>query len=145
MKKRKIPLSRRPGQGSLEDSPMVRLWVRSAYGEFAKLTFCIDTGDCLPPRRGQAIDCVGPGWERQQVPCVLHVRILSEDFAWPCDFLESSGPASANPYGVIGRAGFLDAFAFCIEKPVFTVRRRGSFWNRLLPPWMPMHPIDQPL
>jgi hypothetical protein len=74
----------------------------------------------------------------------LRVRIFNEEFTWPCDFLDTSGPASVRTYGVIGRAGFLDDFAFCINKPYFTLRRRK--WRTLfLPPWTPTHRADQSL
>jgi hypothetical protein len=158
--KRKFSLSRRPGSVGLQDCAIVLLQVRSAFGDLTPLLFCIDTGadySALPiplacregiafprdeARRSIASGLVGSVAKYRGV---LRVRIFSEDFVWPCDFLDTSGPASAIPYGVIGRAGFLDAFALCVEKPLFTLRRRGSFWKRLLPPWTPTHNIDQPL
>ena len=55
------------------------------------------------------------------------VRIAGLEYSWPCDFLEVPGPSSASPYGVIGRAGFLDDFAVCVVKPDWTLRRR-NWW-----------------
>jgi hypothetical protein len=139
---------------------MLLLRVRGAFGEFTPVSFCIDTGadfSALPIPLAQHEGIAYPRDEtRRSIASgligsvskyrgVLRVRVFGEDFVWPCDFLESAGPASAHPYGVIGRAGFLDVFTLCIEKPVFTLRRRGSFWKRFLPPWTPKHPIDQPL
>jgi hypothetical protein len=153
--KRKVRLSRRPPHGTREDCPLAWLWVRDRLGTYAKVRFCLDTGSdvsALPislarleqipfPRdeaaRGTAAGLVG---SVDRYRGSLTVRIAGIDYTWPCEFLDTTGPLSADPYGVIGRAGF----AFCLNKPYFTLRRR-KFWTIFLPPWTLMHRVDEPL
>jgi hypothetical protein len=159
--KRKVRLSRRRTTGGLEDCPMVRVRVFTRYGDLTILPFCIDTGaDCsalsiaLARRdgiafpqseesRGTATGLVG---QVQRYRGVLRVRMFGADYAWPCDFLDTAGSGSPS-YGVLGRAGFTDDFAFCLSKPYFTLQQRQPLWRWLvtsvLLPWPPEHPVDQ--
>ncbi len=81
----------------------------------------------------------------------VHLRLFGEDFTWPCDFIEAS--RSSDPkYGVVGRAGFLDAFHFCIKGKYLTLQRRlddRPLWQRLLLSlltfWTRTRPASQPL
>src|SRR5438309_2119231 len=120
--KRKVRLSSR-GRNTEENCPLVYIRVRSRYGDFARVRFCIDTAadySALPiptaqqegisyPQgavaRGTAAGLVG---QVTRYRGIISVRLFNEDFTWPCDFLETAGPASVDPYGVIGRAGFVD-------------------------------------
>jgi len=161
--KRKIRLSPR-FRDKEKNCPLAWISVRSRYGDFAPIHFCIDTGAgysalTIPIARQEGITYpqaavargTASGLVGQVVRYrgVIQVRLFDEDFTWPCDFLDTAGPASVEPYGVIGRAGFVDDFAFCLDKPFFTLRRRGPMWRRLLtslfPPWTPEHHFDQPL
>jgi hypothetical protein len=165
--KRRVHLdeSRGPGIGDLR--PLVRINVRSRYGDCAPIPFCIDTGadlSALPvflaeqrgiaiPKsehsRGRVSGLVG---SVDRYRGVIRLRIFGEDFAWPCDFVESQGPARVRSYGVLGRAGLIAAFNVCIKSPWLTLDRRRDhlpIWQRLLlalmPSWPREHPADQPL
>ena len=162
--KRKIRLSFRRPNDERQDCPLVRIQVRSGHADLVIVSFCIDTGadfSALPlslalkekitvqrseANRGIAAGLVG---KVNRYRGMLPVRLFGENFTWPCDFLDSAGPTSVKQYGVIGRAGFLDDFAFCLDRPYFTLRRRYSGWRwltaALLPPWTTRHEPDQPL
>jgi hypothetical protein len=154
--KRKILLTRR---GARMDCPLVPIHVLTRIGTVVPILFCIDTGadvSAIPlllarrevinypsdeASRGTAVGLVGSvGRHRGSV----RVRIAGDWYTWPCDFIDAPGPSSVDPYGIIGRAGFLDDFAFCVNKPDFTLRRR-KFWTIFLPPWTPGHEADEPL
>jgi hypothetical protein len=145
--------------GSRLDCPMVQLRVYDRVGDTVELPFCIDTAadfSALPialaqrewipfpqtdANRSTAAGLVGSVTKYRGV---LRVRIGNEEFSWPCDFLDAAGPPTVDPYGVNGRAGFLDDFAFCVNKPYFTLRRR-KLWAIFLPPWTPKHDAGEPL
>lgn len=160
--KRKIPLtSRRSHQPS--DAPLVALWVYSRYGDVTPVQFCIDTGAdrcALPASLAVREGIEFPRTESARVSVgglvgsasayrgSLRVRALGEDFTWPCEFVENTGQ-SVQRYGVLGRAGFLEDFHFCLRKPYFTLQRRhNSLLRRLsaaLTPWAARHAADEPL
>jgi hypothetical protein len=157
--KRKIRLSGRPPRYAPQDGPLARIEVRNRYGLFVSILFCIDSGadvSAIPTALAQSEGIPYPHDEASRATAAglvgsvvryrgsLRVRIAGADYSWPCDFLEAPWPSSTEPYGVIGRAGFLDDFAFCIDKPYFTLRRR-KWWKLFLPPWTPEHDANDPL
>jgi hypothetical protein len=138
----------------------VLLAVRNQWAEYTHIPFLVDTGADvsaipMPLARARAIPFLRDEARRAvarglvgavgRYRSLLNVRIFGESFSWPCDFLDTPGPATLESYGVIGRAGFQADFAFCVEEPWLTLRRRGKFWNRFLPPWTREHPADEPL
>ncbi len=156
--------SRGPGIGG--QRPFVIIRVRSRYGDFAEVRFCIDTGADLtvvPVHLARKLGIAYPQDEHSRgrsgglVGAVdryrgsVPLRLFGEDFTWLCDFIESA-QATDHRYGVIGRAGFLDAFHFCIKGKYLTLERRlddRPLWQRILlsvlSPWTRTHPADQPL
>jgi hypothetical protein len=157
--------SRGPGIGG--QRPIVKIRVRSRYGDFTVVPFCIDTGADLTAIPVSLAEDEGIAYPRDEhsrgrsgglVGAVdrfrgsVHLRLFGEDFTWPCDFVDSPRPTTQRPYGVIGRAGFLAAFHFCIKGDYLTLQRRldgRPLWQRLLlcllPAWTRTHPADQPL
>jgi hypothetical protein len=154
--KRKIRLSERSGR---EDCPLVLINVLTRLGTVAPIRFCIDTGADVsalsidlarreaiiyPPderSRGVVTGLVG---SVSRYRGTVRVQIAGLSYTWPCDFLDTTGPASFEPYAVIGRAGFVDDFAFCLNKPYCTLRRR-TFRALFLPPWTPTHQVEDSL
>jgi hypothetical protein len=149
--------------------PVLTLWVRTRYGDFADVPFVVDTGaDCtsMPAsfaqskgipfsraaaNRGLVSGLVG-SVERYRGS--IQVRIGAELFDWPCDFLLAPPPAAARrrirPPVVLGRAGFLSDFAVCLDDATLTIERRPhSGWQRLRRLFVPRlarwHPYDTPL
>src|SRR4051812_41011978 len=124
----KVRLSRRYPH-SPADLPFALLFVRSSFGDRTEVPFSIDTGadyTSIPislarrlgigfrqdeANRGSVSGLVG---QTTRYRDQIHLRLLDCHFAWPCDFVASAGPASVRRYGVIGRAGFVDDFGFCI-------------------------------
>jgi hypothetical protein len=162
--KRKILLSpRHPGSNVL--APMVTLLVRTRYGTFAPLPFAVDSGadtSALPVDLAQREGILFPRTEAarsvatglvgavERYRGLIHVRLFGEEFDWPCDFLDA--PPHTAPivraYGVLGRAGFLGAFRFCLDDRWLTLaRRRGAlpWWRLLLPRFAREHAPDLPL
>jgi hypothetical protein len=165
--KRRIKLDESRGPGIGGQRPFVTILVHSRYGDFTKLWFCIDTGADLTVIPIPVAEQEGIGFPRDEhsrgragglVGAVdryrgsVRLRLFGEDFAWPCDFVDSQRPTLQEPYGVIGRAGFLDAFHFCIKGKYLTLERRlddRPLWQRillcLLPSWTRTHPANEPL
>src|SRR5216683_1984211 len=161
--KRKLRLVRWVAAGVPCDRPEVTVWVRTRYDGYAKVRFVVDTAadfTALPisvaeregidfsrseATRGTARGLVGAV---EKYLGSLHVRLADEEFDWPCDFLMS--PASSTPQTpgqrlprrlpILGRAGFLAAYAIGIDGNYLTVARRGTSrqwwyrrWQTLLP------------
>jgi hypothetical protein len=135
--------------------PEVTLWVRSRYGDYAKIQFIVDTASDLtaisiplaqkegmafpqsPAQLGMAGGLLGAV---EKYLGSIHIRIAGEEFDWPCDFLvlppagpETPAARQARTAPVLGRAGFLAAFAIGIDGDYLTVKRRprGPWWRRL--------------
>jgi hypothetical protein len=171
--KRKLHLVSRRIAGVDCDRPEVTLWVRTRYDGFARVRFIVDTAadfTAFPislaeregidfPRsestRGTARGLVGAV---EKYLGSFHVRLADEEFDWPCDFLmppasstlETPGQRLARTSPVLGRAGFLVAFAIHIDGDYLTiVRRWGSrpLWYRLWEKLQPAreHPVTEPL
>ncbi len=172
----KLSLDRRTIAGIPCPIPLVTLRVRSRYGDYADLTFVVDTAADFPaipvwlaqqegidfPRseasRGVAGGLVG---RVEKYLGSIHVVIAGEEFDWPCDFLDSPAPPGAprtsgqirpGELPVLGRAGFLVAFAIAIDGDFLTVRRRyrdRPWWYRLgrvlLPDLARHRSLDKPL
>jgi hypothetical protein len=65
----------------------------------------------------------------------LRVRIGNCEHSWPCDFVEVPSEAQQGtteaPYGLPGRAGFLDEYAVAIDSGFLIITRLGPV-RRLL-------------
>ncbi len=160
---------------SLPDSPGYS--ARSdRYLDFIPLTFVVDTASdfsAVPvwlarrkgidfPRseasRGVAGGLVG---RVEKYLGSIHVAVAGEEFDWPCDFLDSPAPPTTprtagqirpGELPVLGRAGFLAAFAIAIDGDCLTVRRRYAdrpWWYRLgrslLPDLARPRSVNEPL
>ena len=151
----RLPLVRRTLGGIDCPRPEVTLWVRSRYGDYAAIQFIVDTASDFtaipipqaqregiafpqsPAQRGTAGGLLGAV---EKYLGALHVRIAGEEFDWPCDFLvlppagpESPAARQARTAPVLGRAGFLGAYAIGINGDYLTIKRRpaGPWWRRL--------------
>jgi hypothetical protein len=148
-----------PAPDRVKDCPLVWLSVRSRYGDFPAVRFSLDPGadaSAIPIALARRLGIAFPQDEASRATAaglvgradrfrgLLNVQIAGVEYSWPCDFIDAPGPSSVDPYGVIGRAGFLDDFAFCVNKPYFTLRRR-KLWAIFLPPWTPKHDAGEPL
>ena len=145
--------------------PLVTVNVRTRLGRYVAIRFCIDTGavtTSLPIPLAERARIAFPRDEHSRRTAsglvgsvaayqgFLDVQLFGEDFRWPCAFLDAGGPASQDPYGVIGRIGFLASFNACVERPWCRIERRSDhlpFWRRLLARLSPSrsHPFDLPL
>jgi hypothetical protein len=165
--KRRVQLdeSRGPGIGGLR--PLVTVNVRSRYGDFAAIPFCIDTGADLAALPTSLAQQEGIAFSRSadrhgrvgglvgsvdRFRGVIHLRIFGDDFTWPCDFIESQGPPGRLASGVLGREGLLAVFNVCIKAPWLTIERRRDHlpaWQRILLSLVPSFsrewPFDEPL
>jgi len=121
--------------------------------------------DQLAKQQGLSYSRVHPGTATGLVGSVgkfrdiIRVRIAAEDFDWPCDFTQApssalggTSPTSPEPLPVLGRAGFLDEYAICIDSGYMTITRLGpvrKWWRRLCRRLSfrmgTVHPIHQPL
>lgn len=176
--KRRIPLAnRRLGQHECP-RPEITLWVRSRYQEYTKIHFIVDTAADftaipIPLAQDEGLDFTRSEALRSSVGGLvgrvekylgsLHVRIAGEEFDWPCDFLmqtalpssQVSGTSPRSPrryYAVLGRAGFLAAFAIAIGGKYLTIKRwhpGRSWWRQFWSlAWLERtryHAIDDPL
>jgi hypothetical protein len=144
--------------------PVVTLWVRTRLGTFARLQFLVDSGaDCtsLPLPFALRVGIAVPRSEASQITVggllgstrgyrgAIQVRIGREDLDWPCDFLHTPLPPPTRPPGVLGRAGFLDAFTICLNDDFLTIQRRPRSWRQrlaqLLWPFARRQDRDDPL
>jgi hypothetical protein len=169
----RLPLVRRTLGGVACDRPEVTLWVRSRYGDYAKIRFVVDTGSdftAMPIPRAQEEGIAFPQAPAQRGTAggllgrvekylgSVHVRIGGEEFDWPCDFLvlppagpETPAASQARTTPVLGRAGFLAAYAIGIDGDYLTIKRRpsGPWWRRLgralWPELAREHPVSEPL
>jgi hypothetical protein len=158
------------------DRPEVTLWVRTRYQDYARVRFIVDTAadfTGLPislaqlegiefsravTARGTAGGLVGAV---EKYLGTIQVRIAGEEFDWPCDFLELPAqlPAAlpqsprhrqARAVPVLGRAGFLAAFAIYINGDCLLIHRRYTtrpWWYRLWKKLLPAraHQVTDPL
>ncbi len=146
--------------------PLVTLNVRSRYGEFAPIRFCVDSGAdliALPiylaeeegiafsrteQHRGTVSGIVG---SVERYLDVIHIRMFGEDFTWPCSFVESRRPTFREPYGVLGQGGFLSCFNTCMKDPTsrssgasITFPAGSGFSSRSFPPGRALSPTITP-
>jgi hypothetical protein len=166
--KRRVPLRRsEDGNERGDHLPLVAVSVRSRYGDFVPIRFCVDTGADLTaipvplaeevglyvPRASEALGTAsGLVGKVNLYLGTVRLRIFGEEFTWPCAFTEATGPTSRKPYGVLGRAGLIAAFNVCIKSPFLTIERRRDHlpvWQRILlalvPSWPRLHPANRPL
>jgi hypothetical protein len=144
--------------------PVATLWVRTRFGTFASFQFLVDSGaDCtslpLPFAQREGIAVSRNEASRIAVGGLLgsaggyrgaiQVRIGQVDFEWPCDFLQVPLPPPTRPPGVLGRAGFLDAFTICLNDNFLTIQRRPRSWRQrlaqLLWPFARHQALEEPL
>ena len=156
-----IPLVKRSVGGIACDRPMVTLRVATPYG-FRTVRFWFDSGADVtmipvplarregiefpesPAARGTATGVAG---RTSRYRGSLRVLIAGEGFAWPCDFLvpPPSVPQGSTlyEYGLLGRAGFLAAFAVCLDAKHFHLQRNfldRPRWYRLFRRFWPLFP-----
>jgi len=133
---------------------MLTLRVRDRYGILVPIRFRVDTGadvtTMLIPfarRKGIAFREDQPGRAQGLAGVIgrfrdrIQVVIAGRDYDWPCDFLQppattGQGLAGQGLPPVLGRAGFLDDFAFCLGKEYLTLTRLTAWqrwWQRRLP------------
>jgi hypothetical protein len=166
----KVRLAERHSGGLLCPRPEVILWVRTQYLDYTPVRFVVDTGSDVSAMsiavarqegipfpqtlaaRGRAGGLVGAV---DSFRGILRVRVRGEEFEWPCDFLLSpaeSPTAGVRHLPVLGRAGFREEFAMCVDGDFLFIRRRWPsrpWWyrlaRRLIPPFAAEHPIRVPL
>src|SRR5262245_11782996 len=137
--KRRIHLVGPRGTGVGGQLPLVTLNVRSRYGDYATVRFCVDSGADLisfpiylaekekipflrsEQNRSQVSGLVGA---TDRYLDVIHIRMFGEEFTWPCSFVDAQQPLSREPYAVLGRGGFLSCFNTCMKDPYVTIERR---------------------
>ena len=101
----RLRLVRRTLGGIDCNRPDVTLWVRSRYGDYAKIRFIVDTASDFtaipislaqregiafpqsPAQRGTAGGLLGAV---EKYLGALHVRIAGEEFNWPCEVWATS-------------------------------------------------------
>jgi len=131
---------------------LLKLRVRDRYGALAELYFRIDPGADLTAvpisvaqQEGISFRETIPGVARGLVGAVARFRdririvIAGREHDWPCDFIKEAMPAGGTPRplwqtSVLGRAGFLDEYAFTIDSGYFILTRLGPIrrWLRRL-------------
>jgi hypothetical protein len=143
--------------------------VRTRYLDYAGVQFVFDTGADLTSLpilmaqrhgidfnqadavRGVARGLVGAV---ERFRARIHVRVGTEEFDWPCDFLaepvpiagQPPVPASRRAYGVLGRAGVLAVFKICVDDSFLTITLRLTdrpWWYRLAHALVPRRAIER--
>jgi hypothetical protein len=140
----RIPLSGRAVSGIACPFPEVTLRVRDRYGGLAELPFRIDTAadfSAIPmafaQREGIPYRQSAPSQARGLAGAVatfrdrIRVVIGGREHEWPCDFVTLptlAGPGRAPPEltPVLGRAGFLQEYAFCMDDEYLVLTRLGA-------------------
>jgi hypothetical protein len=175
VKTTRIPLTHRQVSGISCSRPEVTLRVRTRYGDFIDVRFHVDTAadltviplriaeaERIPFSRANPGSAIGIVGSVEKFRDTVHLRIGAEEFDWPCDFTHSPpvpssalggpSPSSPEPYGVLGRAGFLGEFAICIDSDYLTITRLGpvrKWWRRVRKHLglhlRAEHPLDQAL
>jgi hypothetical protein len=130
---------------------MVTLGVRDRYGTLANIPFRIDTAAdfttvpiALAERDGIPFRHSAPGQVQGLAGAVEKFRdrirlvIAGREHEWPCDFVKA--PSLAEPGrtlpeldSVLGRAGFLQEYAFCMDDRYLVLTRLGPlrrWWRR---------------
>jgi hypothetical protein len=141
------------------DRPEVTLWVRSGYGDYVRVRFAIDTGADLAAmpvafadqqgirfRRHDSGSASGLAGRARRYQDEVGLLIGGEPFVWPCLFIETP-PDVEGVMPVLGRAGLLDTFDFCLGRATCALSRRGRWRERLwrLWPWRRVHGPNEPL
>jgi hypothetical protein len=151
--------------------PLVMLRVRDRYGGWALVPFRIDTGaDCsampvslarreaLPFQQTRSSIATGLVGIAPKFRDRIQVVLGGREHDWPCDFIDAPAPEAGQRIGpvqegaVLGRAGFLDEYAFAIDSGFAIITRLGPL-RRLLRRWLQwfwtitgqVHPAEKPL
>jgi hypothetical protein len=137
------------------DRPLVTLRVLTQFRDYVAMQFVIDTGaefSCIPVRTAQeyhiSFDRDRPGVAGGLLGRTVRyrggflVRIGRETHNWPCNFLQSQAGAGEEALPVLGRAGFRDAYDFCLDDEFLTLTRRTRLrrWWRAFGRWV-AHPF----
>ncbi len=138
----RVPLSPKEIGGARCDSPVVTVRILTRYGDYVALPFLLDTGaDCtsipiaLAQREGIAFDRSQPGTaaglvgRTRRYRATIRVKIANHTHFWPCYFLETPADVGAAAISVLGRAGFLEDYDFCVDDQFLTLTKRTSFWR----------------
>jgi len=157
----KIPLIERSASGIACDRPLLTLRVATPYG-LTPVHFWFDSGADVatipvPLARQNGIEfaesegargaATGFAGRTTRYRGAIRPLIAGEGYEWPCDFLvpPPSVPEGSRlyEYGLLGGAGFLAAFAVCLDNEYFHLRR--SFldrprWFRLFRRFWPLFP-----
>jgi hypothetical protein len=166
----RIQLQKRTIAGTLCSLPLLTLRVRDKHGIFLDMAFRLDTGadtttipvamarrEGIPFQEGELSSVQGLAGLAQRFRGRIHVRIAGRDYDWPCDFLQSpavrgQGLAGRELPSVLGRAGFLNHFAFCLDGDSLTLtrldpwrRRWQSLWRLLSNPFVRSFKPDEPI
>jgi hypothetical protein len=144
-----IKLDQKRGAASEYPVPCVTLRVQDRYGAWTEVLFRIDSGASVSALPIWLAQHHGMGFQQQTSGQVrglvgvtsrfrdrlLRVRIGGREHHWPCDFVDvppqAQQGATATPYGVLGRAGFLDEYAVAIDSGFLIITRLGPM-RRLL-------------
>jgi hypothetical protein len=146
----RLPLRQRIVEGYNCNFPIVRLRVRDQYGAFAELDFRIDTQanfTCIPVTRAQVEHIPfsrdaerrvgGLVGETTTYRNQIRILIAGREHDWPCDIIlapvaRDSAGSFHEPMAVLGRAGFLDAYAISIDSNFLIITRIGPLrrWLR---------------
>jgi hypothetical protein len=149
---------------------MVRLRVRDRHGALVVLRFRVDTQadittipiavarrEAIPFATNRPGTSYGLTGAVEKFSDRVSLRIAGREHVWPCDFVEFP---RRSPEGtrvplltpVLGRAGFLDAYAVAVDSGFLILTRLGPlrrWWRRFLHAmWARfglIHPIEQPL
>jgi len=142
-----MPLQAHTIGGVVCPFPLLTLRVRDRYGGFVPIRFRIDTGadvttipvtkarnDRISFREGQPGRAQGLAGVVGLFRGRIHVLIAGRGYDWPCNFLQAPAVQGQGLGGqelppVLGRAGFLEDFAFCLDDEHFTLTRQGT-WRR---------------
>jgi hypothetical protein len=134
-------------------APELTLRVRTRYGDYTEVRFWVDTGADLsaipvPLARAEGIpfDPSVPSTATGLVGAAtkylgrIHVLLAGVEHDWPCNFIEvprtaAAGRSDPTRRAVLGRAGFLDAYAFCMDGEKLTITRHSRLrrgWKKVL-------------
>jgi hypothetical protein len=165
--KARIPLLNHTSGDIACPLPCVRLRAQDRYGLFTPILFRVDTGADfttipIPLARRNGIP-FSERDERRAIGLVGATRMFRDRFRvviagrtheWPCNFIDVPAEAAGHPSlsPVLGRAGFLDEYAFAIDSGYLIITRLGRIrrllrrcLQRLWETTGQIHPIEEPL
>ncbi len=161
----RVPLSTRTSGGALCDRALVMLRVLTQFGDYAPLSFALDTGaefSSIPINKALEnhirFDRSRPGMvggllgRTQRYRGSMHVLIAGRTHVWPCHFLQTPVDVGEDAMPVLGRAVFREDYDFCMDDEFVTLTRRSwcrRWWRRiagsLSRPFVTCREADDPL